>query len=75
VAVTLSSAASLVGGIGPLAVGFLAERFGLGWALAGLTVTAPLVLAGLGPRSGHRSGAGGPRDAGLPADAGAPGPG
>ncbi|HEX3925470.1 MAG TPA: MFS transporter [Streptosporangiaceae bacterium] len=75
VAVTLSSAASLVGGAGPLTVGFLAERFGLGWALAGLAVTAPLVLAGLSLRSEHRPGAGGSRDAGRPAGAGAPGPG
>jgi FSR family fosmidomycin resistance protein-like MFS transporter len=60
VVVTLSSAASLVGGAGPLAVGFLAERFGLGWALGTLAVTAPLVLAGLGrsPRSPAGSAAG-----------------
>jgi FSR family fosmidomycin resistance protein-like MFS transporter len=80
VAVTLSSAASLVGGAGPLAVGFLAERFGLGWALASLAVTAPLVLAGLSLRSEHRPEAGGSPeadgspDAGRPAGAGAPGP-
>jgi MFS transporter, FSR family, fosmidomycin resistance protein len=75
VAVTLSSAASLVGGAGPLAVGFLAERFGLGWALAGLAVTAPLVLAGLSLRSEHRPEAVGSLDTGRPANAGTPGPG
>ena len=74
VAVTLSSAASLVGGAGPLAVGFLAERFGLGWALASLAVTAPLVLAGLSLRSEHRPDRRNPR-CGPQADAGAPGPG
>jgi hypothetical protein len=73
--VTLSSAASLVGGAGPLAVGFLAERFGLGWALAGLAVTAPLVLAGLSLRSEHRPEAVGSLDTGRPANAGTPGPG
>ena len=59
VAVTLASAASLAGGAGPLAVGFLAERFGLAWALAGLAV-APVCLLGVlaggraGPRARHR---------------------
>ncbi|MEP7025944.1 MAG: MFS transporter [Actinomycetota bacterium] len=47
VVVTLSSAAALVGGVGPLAVGFLAERFGLAWALAALTLVAPGLLVGL----------------------------
>jgi MFS transporter, FSR family, fosmidomycin resistance protein len=42
-AVSMSSAASLVGGLGPLAVGLLAERFGLSWALAAL-VFVPLIL-------------------------------
>ncbi len=45
IVVSLSSAASLAGGAAPLAVGFLAQRFGLGWALASLAV-APLGLAG-----------------------------
>jgi FSR family fosmidomycin resistance protein-like MFS transporter len=53
VAVTLASAASLAGGAGPLAVGFLAERFGLAWALAGLAV-APVCLLGL--LAGRRAG-------------------
>jgi FSR family fosmidomycin resistance protein-like MFS transporter len=47
VAVTLSSAAGLAGGAGPLAVGFLAERFGLTWALAGLALTPVCLLIGL----------------------------
>jgi FSR family fosmidomycin resistance protein-like MFS transporter len=45
VAVFWSSAAGLVGAIGPLAVGLLAQRVGLGWALAVLAVTPPAVLA------------------------------
>lgn len=47
VAVTLSSAAGLAGGAGPLAVGFLAERFGLAWALAGLALAPVGLLIGL----------------------------
>jgi MFS transporter, FSR family, fosmidomycin resistance protein len=46
VAVTLSSAAGLVGGLGPLAVGLSAEAFGLYWALASLVVVPVAVLAG-----------------------------
>ena len=46
VAVTLSSAAGLVGGLGPLAVGLIAEAFGLSWALAILVVVPVAVLAG-----------------------------
>ena len=45
VAVTLSSAAGLAGGLGPLAVGLAAQAFGLGWALAGLTAVPLAVLA------------------------------
>jgi FSR family fosmidomycin resistance protein-like MFS transporter len=44
VAVTLSSAAGLAGGLGPLAVGFAAERFGLSWALGALVVVPVVVL-------------------------------
>jgi MFS transporter, FSR family, fosmidomycin resistance protein len=44
-AVTLSSAAGLAGGLGPLAVGLAAQAFGLGWALAGLVVVPVVVLA------------------------------
>jgi len=45
VAVSLTSAAGLFGGLGPLAVGLLAERAGLGWAIAGLIVAPVVVLA------------------------------
>jgi MFS transporter, FSR family, fosmidomycin resistance protein len=43
VAVTLGSAASLAGGLGPLAVGVAAQAFGLSRALAGL-VAVPIVI-------------------------------
>jgi FSR family fosmidomycin resistance protein-like MFS transporter len=46
VAVTLSSAAALAGGLGPLAVGLIAQAFGLSWALAVLAVVPVAVLAG-----------------------------
>ena len=60
VAVTLSSAAGLAGGLGPLAVGLAAQGFGLSWALAGLVVVPLLVLlvsAGVRsrPRRDHRT--------------------
>jgi FSR family fosmidomycin resistance protein-like MFS transporter len=48
VAVTLSSAAGLVGGLGPLAVGVIAERAGLSWALGALAVV-PVVIGVFGP--------------------------
>ncbi len=54
VAVTLSSAAGLAGGLGPLVVGLVAQGFGLSWALAGLVVVPVavlLVLAGARSRS------------------------
>lgn len=54
VAVTLTSAAGLAGGIGPLAAGFLAERFGLSWALAGLAIAPVCMLAGLRRRPARR---------------------
>jgi MFS transporter, FSR family, fosmidomycin resistance protein len=44
VAVTLSSAAGLAGGLGPLAVGLAAQGLGLSWALAGLTLVPVAVL-------------------------------
>jgi FSR family fosmidomycin resistance protein-like MFS transporter len=47
VVVSLSSAAGLLGGAVPLAVGLLAQRFGLAWALACLAIAPPLLLAGL----------------------------
>jgi MFS transporter, FSR family, fosmidomycin resistance protein len=46
VAVTLNSAAGLAGGLGPLAVGLIAGRFGLAWALAALAFVPVAVLAG-----------------------------
>jgi FSR family fosmidomycin resistance protein-like MFS transporter len=44
IAVTLSSAAALVGGLGPLAVGFAAERAGLAVTLSGLVLAPVTVL-------------------------------
>ena len=46
IAVTLSSAAGMAGGLGPLAVGLAAEWFGLSRALAVLTVVPVVVLVG-----------------------------
>ena len=61
VAVTLSSAAGLAGGLGPLAVGLVAQGFGLSWALAGLVVVPlAVLLVPVGARS--RSGPGPARD-------------
>jgi FSR family fosmidomycin resistance protein-like MFS transporter len=52
VAVTLSSAAGLAGGLGPLAVGLVAQGFGLSWALAGLAVVpVAVLLVPIGARS------------------------
>jgi MFS transporter, FSR family, fosmidomycin resistance protein len=65
VVVSLSSAAGLLGGVAPLAVGLLAQRFGLAWALAGLAIAPPCLLGGLWRRpsqAGH-DGAGGPASA------------
>jgi MFS transporter, FSR family, fosmidomycin resistance protein len=62
VAVTLSSAAGLAGGLGPLAVGLVAQSFGLSWALAGLVLVpvAVLLVPGRGaPRARSGLGAGG----------------
>ena len=53
IVVSLSSAAGLLGGAVPLAVGLLAERFGLAWALAGLAVAPLVLLAGLRRSSGR----------------------
>jgi hypothetical protein len=57
VAVTLSSAAGLAGGLGPLAVGLAAQGLGLSWALAGLAVVpvAVLILPGRGEHRVVRS--------------------
>jgi MFS transporter, FSR family, fosmidomycin resistance protein len=43
-AVSLTSASGLVGALGPLAVGLLAECFGLGWAMAALCIVPVLML-------------------------------
>jgi MFS transporter, FSR family, fosmidomycin resistance protein len=51
VAVTLSSAAGLAGGLGPLAVGMIAQSFGLPWAMAGLAAV-PLVVLVVACRGG-----------------------
>ncbi len=54
VAVTLSSAAGLAGGLGPLAVGLIAQGLGLSWALAGLVVVpVAVLLVPAGARSAH----------------------
>jgi MFS transporter, FSR family, fosmidomycin resistance protein len=47
VAVSLSSAATLLGGVVPLAVGFIAQRLGLSWALTSLAAAPLALLAGL----------------------------
>ena len=52
VAVTLSSAAALAGGLGPLTVGLIAQAFGLSWALTVLVVVPVAVLAGSAGASG-----------------------
>ena len=66
VAVTLSSAAGLAGGLGPLAVGLIAEAFGLSWALAVLVAVPAAVLAGAGRgrESGGRGRESGGRESG-----------
>jgi FSR family fosmidomycin resistance protein-like MFS transporter len=46
VAVTLSSAAGMAGGLGPLAVGLAAQSFGLSRALSVLAVVPVVILAG-----------------------------
>jgi FSR family fosmidomycin resistance protein-like MFS transporter len=56
VAVTLSSAAALAGGLGPLAVGLAAQAFGLSWALAGLTAVPVVLLAVSAGARGRRRG-------------------
>ena len=44
-AVSLTSASGLAAALGPLAVGLLAEHFGLSWAMAALCVVPVLMLA------------------------------
>lgn len=55
IAVFWSSAAGFAGAIGPLAVGLLAERLGLTWALAALAAAPLAVLALLPGMAAHRS--------------------
>jgi len=43
-AVSLTSASGLLGALGPLAVGLLAQRVGLSWAMASLCVVPVLML-------------------------------
>ncbi len=49
-AVSLGSVAGLAGGLGPLAVGLLAQHFGLSWALAALCLAPVAMLAAPGSR-------------------------
>jgi hypothetical protein len=60
IVVSLSSAASLAGGAVPLAVGLLAQRLGLSWALTSLAVVPLCLLGGLWRR---------PQDEGAPSAA------
>jgi FSR family fosmidomycin resistance protein-like MFS transporter len=55
-AVSLTSAAGLAGGLGPLAVGLLAQHLGLSWAMAALCAAPALMLAVPGRRRGQPSG-------------------
>ena len=56
VAVTLNTVAALAGGLGPLAVGIVAQKFGLSGALAGLVIVPLVVLVGCA--TGGSAGAG-----------------
>jgi MFS transporter, FSR family, fosmidomycin resistance protein len=51
-AVSLSSASGLAGGLGPLAIGLLAEHFGLSWAMAALCVVPVIMLVLVVPAGG-----------------------
>ena len=53
-AVSLSSAAGLAGGLGPLAVGLLAQNFGLSWAMTALCAVPVVMLAVPAARPGGR---------------------
>ena len=53
IAVFLSSAAALVGAVGPVTVGFIAQQAGLTWALAALAV-APVAVLVILPSAGAR---------------------
>ena len=52
-AVSLTSASGLFGALGPIAVGLLAERFGLSWAMGALCIVPVLMLV---IRAGGRDG-------------------
>ncbi len=54
IAVSWSSAAGMVGAVGPLLVGVVAQRAGLTWALTGLMVVPAAVLM-ITPRSAERT--------------------
>jgi len=51
-AVSLSSASGLAGGLGPLAVGLLAQQFGLSWAMTALCVAPVIMLMLVVPAGG-----------------------
>jgi MFS transporter, FSR family, fosmidomycin resistance protein len=53
-AVSLSSAAGLAGGLGPLTVGLLAQQFGLSWAMTALCVAPVIMLMLVVPVCGGR---------------------
>ena len=55
-AVSLSSASGLAGGLGPLAIGLLAQRLGLSWAMAALCATPVIMLAILAAPESRRPG-------------------
>ncbi len=53
-AVSLSSASGLAGGLGPLAVGLVAQQFGLSWAMAGLCIVPVLMVLLIVPEGAGR---------------------
>jgi MFS transporter, FSR family, fosmidomycin resistance protein len=55
-AVTLTSGAGLIGGLGPLAVGLLAQSFGLDWAMTALCTVPVIMLAVPAARGSRRRG-------------------
>jgi MFS transporter, FSR family, fosmidomycin resistance protein len=59
-AVSLTSASGLVGALGPLAVGLLAQRFGLSWAMTSLCIV-PVLMVAVVPRRDRRQSARGRR--------------
>lgn len=56
-AVSLTSASGLAGALGPLAVGLLAQHFGLSWAMAALCVV-PVLMLGVPAARRRRPGTG-----------------